>query len=215
MTSSIPAVVQSILEARDDAALDAAWSEFLKQYSPLVLRVAHLLPGDHDSVMDRYLFVIDALRKDGCRKLRAYSVDGRGSFTTWLVAVSRRLCIDEHRIRYGRSRTAERTPSQVERSRLEKLEGGSALLDSIESALGSPDRDLDASELQAALSKAMMSLDVSDRLLLKLRYEDGLPAIEIARILREGSQFSIYRRLERILAAMRRELELAGIADRL
>jgi hypothetical protein len=52
--------------------------------------------------MDRYAWVLDALRQDRHRRLRAFAAEGRGSFTTWLVAVVRRLCVDEHRHRYGR-----------------------------------------------------------------------------------------------------------------
>lgn len=214
MASAIPPIVQSLLAAADGVARDSAWTEFLKQYSGLILHVARSTRGDHDSVMDRYLFVLDALRKDECRRLRAYSDSGRGAFTTWLVAVTRRLCIDEHRRRFGRPSAEGPTMEQVDRRGLDALSGdASASLDSLESALAGPDSELQIAERSAALRSALLRLEVSDRLLLRLRYEDNLKVNEIARLMGERSQFKVYRRFDQILATLRRDLELVGIRD--
>ena len=214
MASAIPPTVESLLAAADDAARDKAWAEFLKRYSGLILHVARSTRGDHDSVMDRYLFVLDALRKDECRRLRAYSEGGRGAFTTWLVAVTRRLCIDEHRRRFGRSSGEGPTMEQVDRRTLDALSGDEgAPLESLESALAGPDSVLRITERNAALRFALLRLEVSDRLLLRLRYEDNLKVNEIARLLGEQSQFKVYRRLDQILARLRQDLELVGIRD--
>lgn len=213
MAATLPVPLELVLSAEDDASFDAAWAAFLKEYSGLILHVARLTTGDHDSVMDRYLFVIDALRQDRCRRLRTFSAEGRGAFTTWLVAVSRRLCIDEHRLKYGRTTDGETSDAQLDRRRIADLDGGDVLLESLESALISPDARLVASEVEDALINALASLDASDRLLIKLRYEDSLPAQEIARITGEGSQFRVYRRIDRILTALRRQLGLVGISE--
>lgn len=213
MAATLPVPLQLVLSAQDDASLDAAWAAFLKEYSGLILHVARLTSRDHDSVMDRYLFVIDALRKERCHRLRAFSAGGRGAFTTWLVAVSRRLCIDEHRLKYGRAIDGESSDAQLDRRRIANLDGNELLLESLESALVSADAKLVASEIEEALTNALANLHASDRLLIKLRYEDSLPAQEIARITGESSQFRVYRRIDRILAALRRELRLAGISE--
>ncbi|MEO7503532.1 MAG: sigma-70 family RNA polymerase sigma factor [Gemmatimonadaceae bacterium] len=214
MASAIPPTVESLLAAADEAARDTAWTEFLKRYSGLILHVARSTRGDHDSVMDRYLFVLEALRKNECRRVRAYSNSGRGAFSTWLVAVTRRLCIDEHRRRFGRTSAKGPTVEQVDRRALDALSGDeSAPLDSLESALARPDSELQITERNAALRAALLRLDVSDRLLLRLRYEDSLKVNEIARLLGEQSQFKVYRRLDQILATLRHELELVGIRD--
>lgn len=214
MASAVPPTVEFLLAAADDAARDKAWTEFLQQYSLLILHVARSTRADHDVVMDRYLFVLDALRKDECRRLRAYSENGRGAFTTWLVAVCRRLCIDEHRRRFGRVSADEPTMEQMDRRTLAVLGvEENASLDLLESALAGPDSELRIAERNARLRSALLRLDVSDRLLLRLRYEDNLKVNEIARLLGEQSQFKVYRRLDQILGRMRRELELVGIRD--
>ena len=62
---------------------DEAWAQFLRAVSAPLLRVARSFGGDHDAVMDRYAFVLDQLRADDCRKLRAYDRPGAGDFTLW------------------------------------------------------------------------------------------------------------------------------------
>ena len=44
--------------------------------------------------MDHYAFMLDRLQEDGFHRLRAFAGDGRGQFTTWLVVVARRLCVE-------------------------------------------------------------------------------------------------------------------------
>ena len=103
---------------------------------------------------------------------------------------------------------------QADRRSLDALSGDdNAPPDSLESALARPDSELQITERNAALGAALLRLDVSDRLILRLRYEDSLKVNEIARLLGEQSQFKVYRRLDQILATLRRELELVGIRD--
>ena len=51
------------------------------------------------------------------------------------------------------------------------------------------------------------------RLLLKLRFEDELPAREIATLMHLPTVFHAYRRLNALLASLRRTLEDAGVDD--
>src|ERR1041385_3155256 len=78
MSSPAADGLQSLLVAPDPEARDAAWSAFLEEHSRLILHVARSLSRDDDAVMDRYAFVIAALRADDFRRLRAYLADGRG-----------------------------------------------------------------------------------------------------------------------------------------
>jgi len=48
--------------------------------------------------MDRYAFVLDRLRARNFRRLRRFQPRGSARFTTWLVLVSRRLCLDHRRL---------------------------------------------------------------------------------------------------------------------
>lgn len=83
---------------------DAAWSELLVVYSPLILQVVRLFERDADNVQDCFLFVCERLRRDDLRRIRRFREDGAASFPTWLRAVVRRLCLDWRRHRYGRFR---------------------------------------------------------------------------------------------------------------
>ena len=62
----------------------------------------------------------------------------------------------------------------------------------------------------AALARALTTLDPLDRRIMKLRFTEGLSVVGIAR--REGiEQASLYRRVERILRRLRREIEGGGV----
>lgn len=67
-----------------------------------------------------------------------------------------------------------------------------------------------AGRVEAALDQALRTLDRKDRLLLKLRLQDGFTVAAIARSLRRD-QKSLYRRLDRLAAKLRRELAARGV----
>jgi RNA polymerase sigma factor (sigma-70 family) len=205
-----------LLAARDPQSRDEAWAVFLRNYTALIMRVTSLFGGDDDARMDRYAFALDRLRRDDCQRLRGYAADGRGEFTTWLVLVVRRLCLDERRHRYGRRQSdgVDVTDRYAERRRLADLLGPEPEL----ANLGAPEGDeADAGirtiELSAALDGAMARLEVSDRLLLRLRFEDELSVPSIARLIRAPSVGHVYRRLERVLAMLRDTLRTSGVED--
>ena len=67
-----------------------------------------------------------------------------------------------------------------------------------------------AATVVQALTGALRSLSAEDRLLIKLRFEDGLRIVEIARRLHQPEK-PLYRRLERLLGRLRREFENRGL----
>ena len=214
MHRASPAVLVELLSASEAARAERAWAAFAKEYSPLLLHVAHSLGDGHDAAMDRYLFILEALRRDGYQRLRRYAADGRGEFTTWLVVVARRLCLDEHRRRYGRPQSDDAAcgEQRAERRRLVQLVG--AELGTAELAGPGddvPDVALQRSELARALDAALARLDPADRLLLRLRFVDELSVPRIARLLGGGSAFHYYRRLDKALATLRQSLQAAGV----
>ena len=208
MASSIPASLENLLSASpgDDEA--TAWQAFLGEYSRLILHVTNRTARDRDVSMDRYAFVLDSLKADQYRRLRAYARDGRGQFSTWLVAVCRRLCVDEHRKRYGRA--ASSTP---ERTDLANLLSAIESPDLIESSEPDAFERLEASETSSILAMALAELSPAERLLIALRFTDGLSVPQIARLQREESPFVTYRRLESILRRLRAGLVQRGIRD--
>lgn len=67
-----------------------------------------------------------------------------------------------------------------------------------------------AAKSNAALTEALAELPVQDRLILKLRYDDGLKVSEIASMMRL-EQKPLYRRIEQLLRNLRTAIENRGV----
>ena len=218
MPHAVHAVLNRLLPD-DCPSADAAWTEFLTAHHKLILYVARSLGGDHDAVMDRYACILEQLRADNFRRLRAYSADGRSEFSTWLVVVAQRICLDHERARYGRLRAAEedsriRHEERAARRRLVDLVAAEMDISSIvDTGSVSPEEVLRGNDLENALHAALTRLEPQDQLLIKLRFEDELPMPEIARSLKFRTRFHAYRRLTRVLADLRGTLADNGVKD--
>lgn len=215
MASGPPRELAHLLEAPDAGARDEAWAAFLETQGELLLDVARSFGGPYDAAMDRYEYVLEGLRRDDFKRLRAYSVRPRSRFESWLVVVARRLCYDFTRGRYGRSRSGEGDDTREERAvrrRLADLTGLELEADILPDPAGvNPERNLRESELSAALADALDQLPARDRLLLTLRYEDDLPARKVAEVLDYPSAFHVYRRERTVLKELRAALRDRGI----
>jgi RNA polymerase sigma factor (sigma-70 family) len=196
----------------DVDAVDAAWRAFVAEHSRLLLHVARSVTASHDDAMDAYTFVIEQLRADDLRRLREFASDPRSKLSTWLVVVARRLCLDLYRRRYGRVRGADSRTQRSARRRLQDLVADDLEVHELPAAHnGGAELALRRSELHVALEQALTLLDAHDRLLLRLRFDDDLTAQEIAQLLRFPSPFHVYRRVNAVLAVLRRALEQRGI----
>ena len=60
------------------------------------------------------------------------------------------------------------------------------------------------------MREALAGLEPEDRLILRLRFEQALSVVEIATTLRVEAK-PLYRRIERLLGGLRRDLERAGV----
>lgn len=211
----LPAEVGRLLGP--DPARDAAWQEFIERYSRVLLRVAFAFAPGYDGAMDRYLFILEELRRDEFARLRRFAADGRGRFSTWLVVVARRLCVDHHRRCYGRSRSAgagprPASPARRARRLLTDLSGDSQALDAVaDASVPDPLDLLDRADRGHALQRALGELDPDDRLLLKLRYEEDLSAREIAELLGLPTPFHVYRRARVVCALLRSRLDRLAV----
>jgi RNA polymerase sigma factor for flagellar operon FliA len=67
-------------------------------------------------------------------------------------------------------------------------------------------------QVRAALRRAMTALPAQDRLVLTMRFLDGRTVAEIARALRLDQKV-LYRRVDKLLAELRRQLEAAGVGE--
>ena len=210
-----PPELQDLLQASGAAARDAAWSRFVARFSPLLLHTARAVARDHDRAMDAYTHLLEQLPQDDNRRLKQYLEDAGAQFTTWLVIVARRLCIDFLRQRYGR---APPTPSRMEdhamRRRLEDLVGVEiGELTGLTEPGAGPDEKLRRRDLDSALRTCLAQLSPAHRLLLTLRFEDDLPVREIAKLLRYPTPFHVYRTLNSLLAELRRSLAVHGVTQ--
>lgn len=216
MSRADTATLQDLLSASGPGERDRAWTAFLETHSDLLLRVARSLGGDHDAVMDRYAFVLDALQANQFRRVRAYLTEGRGSLATWLIVVARSLCLDHHRHRYGRPQSSSReaVEQQAARRSLVNLIGRAVDLDTLAAREdGAADLEVRRTDLSAALARVLDTLPVADRMLLRLRFEAELTVPAIARMQGEPSPFRVYRRLDRILKGLRSQLRAAGFDE--
>ncbi len=209
----LPPVLDRLLVA-SSADRDKAWADFVREFTPLLLHVAHSTSPGRDAAMDAYATLLEAFKEDDFRRLSRYTLDPRSKVTTWLVVVARRICVDRLRARYGRVRDADSPEERERRSRRKRLEDLTSASDDVSLIIDeSPTADahLCEEELSSGLQSALESLAPGDQLLLALRFDDGLSASEIATTLRFPSQFHVYRRINHLLSTLREQLRLRGI----
>lgn len=213
MAEALPPALQRLLGAPDASAHDSAWSEFVNEYTPLLLHSARTVARDRDGAMEAYAHVLEVLRADDYGRLRVFRADGPAAFSTWLTIVARRIAVDLHRQAYGRVRgegdAAEATRSA--RRRLANLIGADVRLEDVPALGEGDDMALVKTEQRDALGQALAVLPPRDRLLVRLRFEDDVPVREIAKLMRFPTVFHVYRRLNGVLAELRAVLERAGI----
>ncbi len=206
LPDQLPAVLAGLLAAPAGEPQEQAWGRFVDRYTPLLLHAAHHFSHDYDDVMDRYAYVLDRLRRDEFRRLRAFAAEGPGRFTTWLVVVSRRLVQDYQRERYGRphpsipgSGSGPAIAGVMRRNLADMLGEEVPTSCRDERSAASPELLAQTVERAQAVRQAVSKLDPRDQLLLKLRYEDELGGPEIARMMGYPSPFHVYRRLRTLL----------------
>jgi RNA polymerase sigma factor (sigma-70 family) len=217
MADSLPPELSAVLDA-DSASAEEAWRAFLSKFSPLLLHAARTTSNNYDDAMDSYAYVVEQFHDNDFRRLRNYSVDPRSRFTTWLVLVARRLCIDRKRQQYGRAassnQSAESGDERAARRRLVDLAASQVELSTIpDSAQDDAEKSVRKSELKQMLDGAIGELEPRDQLLLTLRFVDGLSAKEIAPIQSWQSAVHVYRRIDLLLGKLRRALERRGVDD--
>ncbi len=91
--------------------------------------------------------------------------------------------------------------------RTEQLAGA---LERPDEALSERERVEEAERVVAALEEAVGTLDAEDRVILRMRFEDGFTVADVARAL-GLRQKPLYRRIDGLLRRLRRELEGRGL----
>ena len=208
---SYPRELQRLLEARSDPERDIAWSDFLTAFHRLLLHTARTVLRSEDDARDAYAEVLERLRANEFARLRNFTDDGRTRFTTWLVVVTRRLCVDSYRRRYGRTNGAESSAGQKVRHALYDDRHAGVDPTALASGAELPDAVMVEQERLDALGKALGCLDPRDRMLLALRFKEDQTAIAIARVMGFPTPFHVYRRLNTVLGTLRQTLGHAGV----
>lgn len=213
-----PFRLETLLNAPDATSREAAWGEFVAEHSRLLIHIARDLFRQHDGAMDAYAHVLERLEEDCYRRLRGFQDDGRSRFTTWLTVVTRRLCLDYYRHRYGRPRGESTSNGAAERLAVRRrlldltvVRDGSVAELAAGDAASAPDAQLRAQQLNAAVGAAVAELSSEEQLLLKLRFDDGLSGAEIARVLGFATPFHVFRRLNATFARLRCALRARGV----
>lgn len=96
--------VENILQQLRSRDPHEAWSAFLEEYSVVIFQVSRYLEKDLDRASDCFQFVCEKLSEDRFRRLLRFKPHGSASFSTWLRAVVRNLCLDWRRKEFGRRR---------------------------------------------------------------------------------------------------------------
>jgi RNA polymerase sigma factor (sigma-70 family) len=195
---------------------DAAWRAFVAEHSRLVLHACRSVWRSPDDAMDAYAEVLDHLHADDFRRLREFATEPRSQVSTWLVVVSRRIALDLYRRRYGRAGSDTALEQRRARRRLQDLVAEQLELhDHAAPENDRADAAIRRAELHEALRCALAALPPRDVLLLELRFVDDLSAQAIAPMLEMPSPFHVYRRLNALLADLRRALGRRGVESAL
>ncbi len=216
MNGAAPLELGQLLHAPDAARREAAWDGLIAAHTRLILAVARSLGGGRDEAMGRYVYVLEKLRENDFRRLRAFRDDRRARFSTWLTVLARRLCLDHHRMQYGRTRTTGNPQESTELRTLRRRLADGIAVDFDVARL--PDEGSTALEGEpilrardAAVAAELALLSSRDRLLLAYRFEDGFTAARIATLLHLPTPFHVYRRLNHLLKQLREVLRSRGI----
>ncbi|MEO7191215.1 MAG: RNA polymerase sigma factor [Vicinamibacterales bacterium] len=160
------AITSSELVERCLKGDQAAWEQIVRQHRRKVFNVAYKFVGRHDEAedltQDIFLRIFKAL----------HTFDRRANFQTWLISISRNLCIDHYRSMRKERETIARevdaanlTPASKDRTPYGHLEQ-SDLKQLIRHAL---------SELPASLREAVVLRDLQEFSYLEIAERLGLP----------------------------------------
>jgi RNA polymerase sigma factor (sigma-70 family) len=218
MISDYPTELAFLGNGTDPASREEGWSRFVARFTRLLMKTAYEFGGGYDERMDRYHYVLESLRQDDFRRLRAFRSIAGSSVPAWLAVVARRLCLDHERRKSGRPRARDVPDAVHSERRLRRAlaQDGSAQFDPgdrLPSQSLSPEEAVREQDLRRALERAIQRLEPRLQLALRLRYEDDLSVAEIGRVLGMRNVFQVYRLLRLALDEARRHLRQSGVED--
>jgi RNA polymerase sigma-70 factor len=176
------------------ASSEAAWERFIISYSPFIRRIAGACCGTIDAAEELANSVLSHLSlPDSSGRSRIASYDGRSSLVTWLAVILKRLSIKEATAKHNRLESSESLP---------QISDYDGMLATIELRLRSSRY---SSIIEESLAGMGERLSERERLMLKLRYKQGLQVSQIARLFGVNPS-SVSRQLERTQHKLRDEV---------
>jgi RNA polymerase sigma-70 factor, ECF subfamily len=186
--TAIDETIERCLQGDQDA-----WREIVRQYSRKVFNVAYKFTGKHDEAEDLTQDIFIKIFKS------LYTFDRRANFQTWLISVSRNLCIDHYRSVRKERQTIARDVDSREMSYAAKGDGGP--LAGIERADQRELLRLALGQLAPTLRSAVMLRDIKE-----LSYQEIATQLDLP----EGTVKSRINRGRTELAYQIKRLQAAG-----
>jgi len=176
-----------------------------------------MLERDTDSVSDCYLYVCEHLHRTEYRRLRRFKPGGPASFRTWLFLVARNLALDWRRKKYGHKRPsatlsnplgleAELLPLLQDEKRSSQMALEDISAEEIPDGRPDPESQAVSTEMQSILQDSVARLDGPSRLLIHLRFEQGLTLEQVAKIVGLADAQTADRRIRSVLGVLRKEI---------
>jgi len=94
--------ISDLLHRLNSAGAGAAWAEFVDRYTPRIINIVCQFEYSQNRGNECYLYVCEKLCDHQFRRLQKFNAKGKANFNTWLGAVVFNLCVDWHRIQFGR-----------------------------------------------------------------------------------------------------------------
>jgi RNA polymerase sigma-70 factor, ECF subfamily len=184
-----------LVEAEEKALVDAARAgdaraldAFLERYQPQVYRFSLRMCRQPEDAQD----VLQETMLAAFRTLRSFR--GAASASTWLYTIARSFCIKKRRRRKHAPQATISLTTEEGRRALELPDLGPA-----------PDVALERRRLEAALDESIQKLAPAYRDVLLLRDVEGLPARDVARVMRISIE-AVKSRLHRARLTVREGL---------
>jgi RNA polymerase sigma-70 factor (ECF subfamily) len=150
---------------------EAAWDYFYRKYHKYVLSLAFSFSTSSDAANELAANVMeDLFLRDRLGRTRIASYEGRSSLAAWLHVIVCHRAINDRELKYNHLEQIECMPEIAD----------SASIRSIEAALRATQYE---TIIKDAIDLACKRLEYRERLMLLLRYDQGLQVSQIARLL--------------------------------
>jgi len=193
------------LSSRDAQIAEDAWTEFLHAYARIVVQVISVCERDSENRHECFVYACEQLCRNQFHRLRQFQPGGPATFSTWLRAVVRNLCIDWQR-RAARHRLVIDPYLGSHAAKPADVEPAGENDPAEELADPSPDPESLAVKREEILTlgSGLRFLTAQQQLALRLRFQQELTLLEIARILNLKNAQAADRFLQETIALLRR-----------